>query len=645
MGQWSLRGDGNDFINANNTSGNYYVHAGSGQDTFVGENGNDVFIHTATDSSHGAVLKMGDGSDTMHLSRDASYYIISELDSDGLDLNEIYLNGSIDTSRLSFHREYMTLSYKEHISTYGDNYGFYNRTYNTDAGDLIIRYQNTNGNDLNIIIDNYFGSVTSNYYRFSGVHIDNLHYNNTTIDLSTLSYTTEGTSNDDRIVGVEQNGNNADELYGHDGNDRLKGLSGNDLIFGGAGDDSLEGGEGDDELSGGTGNDTVYDQWGTNTIIASSGHDIITANNLSKVLYSTTNNVTSLDFSRSGQNLLVFSPDGAIAEIAHWQNSNSLHTLEFANGSTFDVTTLDLDIEGTSSNDTLYGFLNTQMGDDIINGYAGDDIAFARGGNDTLNGGSGSDELYGEDGNDTIRGGDDNDYKLYGGNGSDNIYGDAGDDTLYGDAGGDMLNGGTGADILWGGEGDDTLHGGDGDDAKLDGGNGNDTINGDAGNDTLYGRDGNDVLDSGDGNDIFYGHEGNDILDGGDGEDFILAGTGDDTLNGGLGYDRLYGNAGADTFMFTDYSQYTSIYDRVHDFSEIDGDVLDISDLISSYDSATENLSDYVFVHHNTARSYIYIDNDGTGTNSSMEYAIRMDGVFWDDADMTTLITNGTVIV
>jgi len=66
---------------------------------------------------------------------------------------------------------------------------------------------------------------------------------------------------------------------------------------------------------------------------------------------------------------------------------------------------------------------------------------------------------------------------------------------------------------------------------------------------------------------------------------------------------------------------------------------------ISAYDPLTESLSDYVWVSHNTARSYIYIDNDGTGTNASMEYSIRMDGVFWDDADMATLITNGTVII
>lgn len=344
-------------------------------------------------------------------------------------------------------------------------------------------------------------------------------------------------------------------------------------------------------------------------------------------------------------------------------------------------------------NDTIYALER----DDIVDGGAGDDTLYGEHGNDTLIGGAGNDILDGGIGNDTISyasaaastlvklgsnftfddgdGGTDtlssieniigsaynddlrgnNEVNIIeGGDGDDNIYGYFGDDILYGGAGDDFLTGAedndtlygdAGADELYGGLGNDTIHGGDGDDAKLDGGDGHDIINGDAGNDTLYGRAGDDTLNGGEGNDVIYAEDGNDILNGGDGDDFMMGYDGNDTLNGGLGYDRLYGNAGADTFVFTDYSQYTSIYDIVHDFNATDGDVLDISDLISAYDPLTESLSDYVWVSHNTVRSYIYIDNDGTGTNASMEYSIRMDGVFWDDADMATLITNGTVIV
>ena len=52
-----------------------------------------------------------------------------------------------------------------------------------------------------------------------------------------------------------------------------------------------------------------------------------------------------------------------------------------------------------------------------------------------------------------------------------------------------------------------------------------------------------------------------------------------------------------------------------------------------------------IWVDQNAARSYIYIDNGGTSTNASMEYAIRMEGVFWDNSDLATLITDGTMIV
>ena len=44
-----------------------------------------------------------------------------------------------------------------------------------------------------------------------------------------------------------------------------------------------------------------------------------------------------------------------------------------------------------------------------------------------------------------------------------------------------------------------------------------------------------------------------------------------------------------------------------------------------------------IWVDQNAARSYIHIDNDGTDTNASMEYAIRMEGVLWDNSDLATL--------
>ncbi|NEX94356.1 hypothetical protein G3573_16385 [Caulobacter sp. 17J65-9] len=57
---------------------------------------------------------------------------------------------------------------------------------------------------------------------------------------------------DDRLTGDE----NANTLWGFDGNDELNGGGGDDFLLGGAGDDRLEGGDGHDVLTGGEGADT-----------------------------------------------------------------------------------------------------------------------------------------------------------------------------------------------------------------------------------------------------------------------------------------------------------------------------------------------------------------------------------------------------
>jgi len=119
----------------------------------------------------------------------------------------------------------------------------------------------------------------------------------------------------------------------------------------------------------------------------------------------------------------------------------------------------NLNLSGTSGNDTLYG----GRGDDLLAGNYG---------NDTLYGNDGNDELYGDPGNDFLNGGNGNDY-LNGGNGNDELHGGDGNDLLYGDDGehnlltsNDKLYGGKGNDFLNGGFGSDTLYGGDGEDSE-----------------------------------------------------------------------------------------------------------------------------------------------------------------------------------
>jgi Ca2+-binding RTX toxin-like protein len=89
----------------------------------------------------------------------------------------------------------------------------------------------------------------------------------------------------------------------------------------------------------------------------------------------------------------------------------------------------------------------------------------------------------------------------------------------------------------------------------------------------IYGGGGNDTLAEGTAGGALYGEVGNDILFSGSGNDVLFGGLDNDHLHAGQGIDSLIGGAGADTFYFgvgTDY-------DYANDFSQGDGDKLDIS--------------------------------------------------------------------
>ncbi|WP_219854450.1 tandem-95 repeat protein [Pseudomonas japonica] len=120
-----------------------------------------------------------------------------------------------------------------------------------------------------------------------------------------------------------------------------------------------------------------------------------------------------------------------------------------------------------------------------------------------------------------------------------------------------------------------------------------------AGSNTYGTADGVDKLFGGEGNDILFGQGGNDILNGGGGND-ILVGGNSDSIPGtdGTG-NSLTGGTGADTFMFMKGDKGANI---ITDFNPGEGDVIDLSDLLSNHGS---DLTHYLQVTQNT---------DGTGT-------------------------------
>lgn len=154
------------------------------------------------------------------------------------------------------------------------------------------------------------------------------------------------------------------------------------------------------------------------------------------------------------------------------------------------------------------------------------------------------------------------------------------------------------------------------------------TLSGGAGNDEMIGYGGDDILSGDDGLDLIYGGTGNDTLTGGNGDDKLWGSLGNDSLAGGAGSDFLFGGLGADTFRL---DSATGI-DHIKDFSVADGDILDISDLISSYDPITDAIADFIRITESGGHSIIAIDATGSG-NSYQARAILENATGLTDED------------
>lgn len=129
---------------------------------------------------------------------------------------------------------------------------------------------------------------------------------------------------------------------------------------------------------------------------------------------------------------------------------------------------------------------------------------------------------------------------------------------------------------------------------------------------------------------------GNDVIYGGDGDDLIFGQEGDDVIYGGSGNNTIYGGSGADTFVFMDGKQGV---DTIKDFNAAEGDVLDISNILSGFDPLAEALTDYVNVNHVGGDTVVQIDVSGTGAN--FQTIAILEGV---SVDLDTLTTNGNLI-
>jgi Ca2+-binding RTX toxin-like protein len=160
--------------------------------------------------------------------------------------------------------------------------------------------------------------------------------------------------------------------------------------------------------------------------------------------------------------------------------------------------------------------------------------------------------------------------------GEDQLIGSGGHDRLVAGGGADLLDGGTGDDTLFGQGGADEIYGGDGND-YISAGLGNDNIDSGEGDDQIFAGGGDDVVVALGGNDKIFGGAGNDTLNAGQGNDLVNGQAGDDVIFSSFGTDLIVGGLGTDRFVFNNFylSSQPSLTDRIKDFSQAEGDLID----------------------------------------------------------------------
>ncbi len=133
---------------------------------------------------------------------------------------------------------------------------------------------------------------------------------------------------------------------------------------------------------------------------------------------------------------------------------------------------------------------------------------------------------------------------------------------------------------------------------------------------------------------------GNDILNGGEGNDTIFGQEGDDLISGGLGDDLLYGGSGADTFLF---ESILDGIDMIMDFDVLEGDILDLSALLSGYDPLQHALNDFIHMDDRSGDTVVSVNTSGDGNIANIVDIAILDGVI--NLDPMGLVNDGNMII
>ena len=557
----------------------FYLQAG-GNDTVLGDAGNDVILF-------GASLTSADKVDG------------------GAGTDQIALQGNYATTALTLGADILNVELLGILNGADTRFG--------DSGTSFYSY-NITTLDINVAAGVLF-TVDAASLRAS----------------ETLTFNGAAESNGSfRVFGGDGN----DALTGGAGADTLNGRAGNDILNGGAGNDTLDGGAGADAMTGGLGDDTyiVDDAGDTVNEQANQGTDLVSTTLLAYTLGATLENLTYTgtgtdSFKGTGNasnNVIV---GGAGSDLIYLQTGGvdtvdggagndlfffvgSLTAADIVTGGAGDDDTIILqgnyaaglslttNVTGIESISLLAG-TNTAFGEPGTNRYnynitvsdanlSTGQLGYAKingssllaGENLTFNGAAETDIrllIYGGIGTDTLTGGGKDDIFFFAESGrfaaNDKVIGGAGYDGLFlrGDYAIDFNAAGfTGAlqglenitlssvtDIryakgLGDGEFDYSIvwndaHLGAGEMITINGGllqaneemffdgsretNGILRLFGGAGNDTLVGGAGNDTLNGGAGNDILFGGAGADTMTGGAGDDVFFVDSATDTVS------------------------------------------------------------------------------------------------------------------
>jgi Ca2+-binding RTX toxin-like protein len=483
--------------------------------------GNDVFTFGAPE---GFILAAGGGEDTLNLTGNASFGVVS---ADGASA----FAGTLDTD---------TFSGIEHLNFIA---GAESGTLSVDAAPLLagatLSVDGGAGSDRLALDLTDFGAITF-IVAPDGTLTTNVPASITNFETYEIN---SGAGND-----MITTSGGADVIRGGGGTDVLNAGGGNDLLDGGGGTDSMTGGFGDDiyvvddmgdsvvenagqgfdevqttlasyslvgtsienltgigsvdqllvgnsgvnRISGGGGNDVLDGGVGADTMEGGSGNDIYSVDNAGDVV---------TEFLGQGN-------DRVFASVSYQlDNFAEVELLSVADQSG----TTAQDLIGSNWRQTIFGndgvnSLEGRGDNDMLWGLAGDDVLDGGGGNDVTIGGAGNDIHLVEGANDAVLEGvgEGNDRVLANGSfrlgiGSEvelisaayqafdftlNLAGNEFAQSILGNEGSNSLEGLGGNDHLWGIGGSDVLDGGSGDDVMI-GADGNDTYAVDSFNDVI----------------------------------------------------------------------------------------------------------------------------------------------------------------